>query len=1089
MPKPNVLQKILNQPSQSYASPPPSVRQYHSTKAELVRVAARTEGGVGVGGESGYEPKNIPSIPDVAIFGSSPRRVSVREDVIHTDSPHRYRSASVRHSHHSGIASDPHLQIRQPSGGRVIYDSSTPHAHGDSDSDSEHDVFYTPLSSPYSSPHTSMALSDTALVIPPVPISVPPKPIPEPQQSSLAAFTFPWRADPSEALPVPKTNGEANGRRSYTYSSSSSSDGDDDVSIFSSSTSPMSASTQITSPPQSISGHKQSLQRRGTISSTGSGPGVMMVTVSTDRPRVRGQGHKRTQSVGVAAGMGLDAKDKRKAVYTDNDWARDVRWLQNGNQMNGLVNLSAASGTRTGSNASTASPKGKGKSKDSVYIHHPWDWDERERMSAVMEEDEDDLSTIGNRNSNYSNRSRNRPRTHSTPSTSQLRPSHTVHRGLTGTASHTGVDISKSQSQVHRPHALGNGSESGHSYAQSYSHSYTTRDLPTPIPTNSSSTTTHTYTGLVLPRAGQGLTQEKTLLGIKKKNKEFTGGGGKVDLTQSGMATTTMATVEIVRGVAGALWKKKKPFKRSSSRDEGASRGHVPESETPLALTSHLPPPSYVPSNSVLVQVWAAGLDSIDERLVREAVSDIACGKGGKAVGYVPGRSVVGRAVEVGSSVREHVCRRSDWVVGLLDIRKCGALAEFVLVERHRLHRVPPPSAPGSSENASLSRSSSYRSHYSRSSHSESRSPSGSRTSHTRSQSLASTPTYINARAQGIAQMTIEELALLPLVGVPAYRVLRTFERVIELRRVVESEGNLARKRALVLRGHDGVGAIVTQLLARRGVEVSVFVPGGVIDVGDLQGKVDLNEVVEERMLTVEKRLKGWGAAEILWGTATRGDSRDREDALEAVQRLAGDGEEFDMVLDTIGGRDVWMACKAILGVGAGLSATQFTTTVGDFVDRVVPTAQDHFWAGLRSMGLSRGGSVKKKGQAGEKVAATLVTGSPSISTKGSVRSQGKSSVREKGKEGKEKKEIGYAWVSVSADVDMEGEDIADTMNALLHMIKDSDIRPWVGPTDVDTYEENGDDGKVLPFEKAPELFSRASLLRDGGTAVVKIAA
>lgn len=783
--------------------------------------------------------------------------------------------------------------------------------------------------------------------------------------------------------------------------------------------------------------------------------------------------------------MGPEVKDRRKAVYSSNDWAKDVRWLQPEGPSNGTVNLAAASGTR--STGTVPPSKGKGKVKDSSYSYYPWDQEERQRMSAVMEEDEDDLSSVGNRNSNYSSRSRRRLRVQSTPSTSQLRPphSHTSHGSHSNSSASGGADIPRSQSHGRRSPSLASGSGSGHGHARAYSQSYTTRNLPTPMPASSSSTATHTYTGLVLPRAGQSLAPEKTLLGIRKKNKEYGGGGGKVDLTQSGMATTTMATVEVVKGVAGTLSKKRNIFKRNTSKDEGAfAHRHVSESETPLALTSHLSPPSYVPANSVLVQVWAAGLDVVDERLVREVVSDIAGGKAGKAVGYVPGRSLVGRAVEVGSSVREEVCRRNEWVVGMLDVRKCGALSEFVLLERHRIHRVPPPPPPGTDGNAILSRSSSYRSQHSRS---DSQSPGGSRSSHARSQSLSSSRTLTNSRMAAPTMLSLEELALLPAVGVPAYRVLRTFERVIELRRVIGSEGNLARKRAFIIRGHDGVGAMVTQMLSKRGVDVTVFVPGGVIDLGlrdGGEGEVDLNEDVEERMRIVEKRIRAWGSSDIVWGSATRGDGRDREEILEAIQRLSEDGEEFDMVLDTIGGRDVWVACKNIMGGGSGLAAAQFTTTVGDLLERVVPTAQDHFWAGLRSMGLSRGGSVKKV-PAGEKVAAALVNGSPSI--KGSVKSKGKDSLREKGKE---KKEVGYAWVSVSADVDMEGEDISDTLNAVLRMVKDLGIRPWAGPTDVDTYEEtNNEDKKVLPFENAPDLFSSRSLLRDGGTAVVKIAA
>jgi hypothetical protein len=126
---------------------------------------------------------------------------------------------------------------------------------------------------------------------------------------------------------------------------------------------------------------------------------------------------------------------------------------------------------------------------------------------------------------------------------------------------------------------------------------------------------------------------------------------GKVDLTQSGLAQTTMASVEVVRGLAGrrgapsrsGSWKVKDVLgalgrKGSlSGRPEGPLplpldqsqffQAHPPEAGqnasrsivvdgTILGFTSYRSPPSYVPGQSVLVQVWAVAVDGVDGRLV-----------------------------------------------------------------------------------------------------------------------------------------------------------------------------------------------------------------------------------------------------------------------------------------------------------------------------------------------------------------------------------------------------------------------------------------------------------------------------------------
>ena len=122
---------------------------------------------------------------------------------------------------------------------------------------------------------------------------------------------------------------------------------------------------------------------------------------------------------------------------------------------------------------------------------------------------------------------------------------------------------------------------------------------------------------------------------------------GKIDLTRTGIAQTTMATVEVVRGLGASrgifgLFGRK----RSLSSSGGTGTGPLPlplggaggvrrasadagipsaaenppvmikRRTTPMGFTSYRPPPNHVPSGSVLVQVWAVALDGIDGRLV-----------------------------------------------------------------------------------------------------------------------------------------------------------------------------------------------------------------------------------------------------------------------------------------------------------------------------------------------------------------------------------------------------------------------------------------------------------------------------------------
>jgi hypothetical protein len=123
-----------------------------------------------------------------------------------------------------------------------------------------------------------------------------------------------------------------------------------------------------------------------------------------------------------------------------------------------------------------------------------------------------------------------------------------------------------------------------------------------------------------------------------------------VDLTRSGDAQTTIATVETVSGLASASVSSFLNLRRSTPK--------IP-SEPTLAFVHHRKPPSQVPPSGLIVQVWAVGLDRLDVHLLH-----------GKSAGYIPGRSFLGRVYQSGYEVQDRVAKRGDWIVGLLDIRQ-----------------------------------------------------------------------------------------------------------------------------------------------------------------------------------------------------------------------------------------------------------------------------------------------------------------------------------------------------------------------------------------------------------------------------------
>ncbi|KIM42917.1 hypothetical protein M413DRAFT_125606 [Hebeloma cylindrosporum] len=767
---------------------------------------------------------------------------------------------------------------------------------------------------------------------------------------------------------------------------------------------------------------------------------------------------------------------------------------------------------------------------------------------------------------------------------------------------------------------------------------------------------TQGYTSLVLPRAPPAMgtaAAANATFGLSLSP------NGKIDLTRSGIAQTTMATVEVVQGLGASragifgLFGRKRSLSsgtghpgplplplngaRRASADaglpsaDGLNPSVIKRRTTPLGFTSYRPPPNHVPSGSVLVQVWAVGLDGVDGRLVgvrfgaeaggnrrRQQQEDagqeterddedtehedeeeqrqneetdaeelstaqtnpstkkgplaalgrslsLRLSRGGSTkrkenghpngnnhtdssarskpisppkrslsfslkrsntatsnassaktpssssagptpnpsakrpppktrtradVGYIPGRSFVGRVLECGWDVRDEVVRKGEWVVGLLDVRKGGALAEFIVVDRRRVHRVPQPwkTAPPVND------------------------PTGPL-----SPLWIASPTPTQANLNIPSTLTLEELALLPLSGLPAYRAIRTFMFAFSSSRDgTASPGAMSsldrrgagfdfassaassssysdhhpqpsirstadhdhsyRRRILVLRGHDGTGAMAVQLLVQRGWRVSVHVPFSSVPSHASQ------HVGDTFMRVIEDRVRVWGADEVIFDDGEEGGGGDdgRGAAVRVLDSLREDGDVFDAVLDTVGGKEVREAGERLLrspgfatsddvpspqrrGIG------QFTTLVGDVPERVIPSAADNFRAGLRSFRQVSGPQT----QDSVGLTANIPNGAAEEEYPTAA-----SPVKGMGK-------VGYAWVSVAQDVDWEGNDVGETLGIVVRHALENGIRPIVE----DVEDAKGEiRERVVSFERTPVIFVDDGPLRDGGTVVVKVA-
>lgn len=392
--------------------------------------------------------------------------------------------------------------------------------------------------------------------------------------------------------------------------------------------------------------------------------------------------------------------------------------------------------------------------------------------------------------------------------------------------------------------------------------------------------------------------------------------------------------------------------------------------------------------------------------------------------------------------------------------------------------------------------------------------------------------------------LTLEELALLPLCGVPAYRAVRTFTYAFSSMRDNLSSGSIKRtpsertqpglvradshghynpatrggkiprlnlidhengrrRRAFVLRGHDGVGAMAVQMLVHRGWRVCVHVPF----IAAPPNVPTTTAIADRFMEELEERIRKWGAEEVIFDDGEIvGCDEGRGAIVRVIDGLREDGDVFDVVLDTVGGKDVREAAERLLrspvrkagvdendggrgknGKGGTRGMGQFTTIAGDNPERVIPSAGDMFRAGLRSLKLGTGSSGGTSTQGTDKGLSENLRNTESKGSK-----------------------VGYAWINISQDLDYEGKDVGDTIGSLVELALEYGIKPWVGAEYASTggVDEDGKDTRsggidiaagsgighwegrrIVSFEKAPDIFVDSGPLNSGGTVVVKIAA
>ena len=361
-------------------------------------------------------------------------------------------------------------------------------------------------------------------------------------------------------------------------------------------------------------------------------------------------------------------------------------------------------------------------------------------------------------------------------------------------------------------------------------------------------------------------------------------------------------------------------------------------------------------------------------------------------------------------------------------------MAEFIAIDWQQVHRVPAPYEPYPLDHTNSSL--------------VSYSPSGKPTEDVARNRYRKSPSLV--------PLTFDQLALLPLSGIPAYRAVKT---CIDAFPVGQCSNTTYRQRhrALVLRGHDGVGAMAVQMLIREGWRVSVHVPFSRVSWDATQSDAD------RFMFAIEERLTTWGVDEVIYDDGIsysnwHGGMNDRKAAVvRVIETLRGDGDVFDAVLDLVGGTEIREASERLLrlnGCPGSHGVGQFTTLLGaNALDDSVSTLAYNFrsnTANLSTITLQDPRSYAdnvltdaRGGYIGRRVNHTLMEGV----------------------------------------FESEDEEVWKILGSVLQLALEDGIRPHVEEAGGEVFGRR----RVVSFEKVSDVLVDGDLLSDGGMIVVHV--
>ena len=379
-------------------------------------------------------------------------------------------------------------------------------------------------------------------------------------------------------------------------------------------------------------------------------------------------------------------------------------------------------------------------------------------------------------------------------------------------------------------------------------------------------------------------------------------------------------------------------------------------------------------------------------------------------------------------------------------------MAEFIVIDWRQVHRVPAPYESCSSDSAAS----------------------------TTSTLVSELPSDKSAERvdektplRHFAPLTLDELALLPLCGIPAYRAVKTcidafpvghdnFIRGCIIDGPTRERYHLAhgqRLRALVLRGHDGVGAMAVQMLVRQGWRVSVHVPFSRVPWDASQAEAD------EFMLAIEDRLKKWGVDEVIYDDGISYASWDGEmdddrkaAVVRVIETLRGDGDVFDAVLDLVGGKEIREASDRLLGLNgcpASHGVGQFTTLLGAnaALDDLIPTP-DNF---LNLANLSTFTLHDPRSYADEHIEGFR-----------DARSEAMRRVKH---------------TLIEGPFESQDEEVWEILGSVLRFALEDGIRPHIEEAGGELFGRQ----RSVFLEKASDVVGDGDLLSDGGTIVVRV--